>query len=391
MLSVDTLYDLLKYHPGDSCLILQPTERPKEITIFDAFPNFEIALRQRDLWSAVMFWDGQGDFAFVPVDDKEELRHLFKIIRYDDLSIRELKRIAERKKRPNHYILHLSDLHFGAKNVDITERRLKTLIKKQVESLDDNDSFNFVITGDILDSPNSSNVSNYRNFSEHMEERYGKKPTCVLGNHDINNHGLAFWRGKQQIANIVGEYPKIDILEEPNVILLLFNSNISGKLAQGEIGAEQMSEMGNKLDVVDNLHQYLLVAVLHHHLVPIMRPDHYDDRWFRRIIPRALLEDALQLNDATLFMEWLTRRNVRFVLHGHKHIPFQSEHNGIQIISCGSSTGQIVHKEKGKTYISYNLIKISDDSVSCTLFVEDILGAGAKDIKATAPLKTKPN
>jgi len=152
-----------------------------------------------------------------------------------------------------------------------------------------------------------------------------------------------------------------------------------------------MSEMGNLLDSVDNLNRYLLVAVLHHHLIPIVRPEHYDDRWFRRIIPRKLLDEALLLNDATLFIEWLTRRNVRFVLHGHKHIPFQSEHNGIQIISCGSSTGQIVHKEKGKTYISYNLIKISDDSVSCTLFVEDILGAGAKDIKATAPLKTKPN
>jgi len=383
----NTLHDILKHHPGDSCLILQPTERPRRITIFDTFPNFEVALRQRDLWPAVIFWDGRGEFTFLPIDGKDELRHLYKIVHYDNLSIHELKRIAEYKKRPSHYILHLSDLHFGAKNVDVTERRLKSLIKKQVESFDEGDSYDFVITGDIMDSPERSNVSNYRNFSEHIEERYRKKPNCVLGNHDINNHGLAFWRGKQDIANIVGNYPKIEILEESKAILLLFNSNTKGKLAQGEIGSAQMAEMGNLLDGVKNIENYLLIAIMHHHLVPILRPEHYDDRWFRRIIPRSVLDETLKLNDADVFMEWLSRRNIRFVLHGHKHIPFQAEHNGIQIISCGSSTGQIVHKERGKTYISYNLIKISDDAVTCTLFVEDILGAGAKDIKALPPVE----
>jgi len=387
MLYDDTLRELVEYHPGDSCLILQPNERPNAVTIFDTFPNFEVALRQRDIWPAVIFWDGKGEYAFIPIEGKNELRHLFKIIHYDSLSIRELKNVSELSKRPSHYILHLSDLHFGAKNVDVTERRLKKLIQKQVASLDEDDSLNFVITGDISDSPDQKNANSYRNFSEDIEERYGRKPICVLGNHDINNHGLAFWRGKQHLANIVGNYPMTKILEEPKAILLLFNSNTKGKLAQGEIGSSQMSEMGNLLDGVENIEKYLLIAVLHHHLVPIVRPEHYDDRWYRRIIPRGLLDEVLRLNDADVFMEWLKRRNVRFVLHGHKHIPFHAEHGGIQIISCGSSTGQIVHKERGKTYISYNLIKINKDTVTCTLFVEDILGAGAVDIKAPPPIE----
>jgi len=387
MLATDTLHDLVEYHPGESCLILQPTERPRAITIFDTFPNFDIALRQRDIWPAIIFWNGKGEYAFIPVDGKGDLRQLFKIIHYDSLSIRELKNIAERSKRPSHYILHLSDLHFGAKNVDVTERRLKKLIQKQVANLDENDSLDFVITGDISDSPDQRNANSYRNFSEDIAERYGKKPTCVLGNHDINNHGLAFWRGKQHLANIVGNYPKIKILDEPKTILLLFNSNTKGKLAQGEIGSAQMSEMGNLLDGIENIAEYTLIAVMHHHLVPIVRPEHYDDRWYRRIIPRGFLDDALRLNDADVFIEWLNRRNVRFVLHGHKHIPFKTEYDGIQIISCGSSTGQIVHKEKGKSYISYNLIKISAGKVTCTLFVEDILGAGAIDINAPPPIE----
>ena len=387
MLHTEMLHDLLEYHPGDSCLILQPTERPRAITIFDTFPNFEIAIRERDIWPAVIFWDGSGDYAFIPVEEKGDLRHLFKIIHYDNLSIRELKNIAQHNKRPSHYILHLSDLHFGAKNVDVTERRLKKLIQKQVASLHDKDNLDFIITGDISDSPDQKNANSYRNFSEDIEERYGKKPTCVLGNHDINRKGLAFWRGKQHLANIVGNYPKIKILEESKAILLLFNSNTKGKIAQGEIGSAQMSEMGNLLDGIENVEKYLLIAVMHHHLIPIMRPEHYDDRWYRRIIPSGVLDATLRLNDADVFMEWLKRRNVRFVLHGHKHIPFHAEHEGVQIISCGSSTGQIVHKERGKTYISYNLIKISEDTVTCTLFVEDILGAGAVDIKAPPPIE----
>ena len=387
MLNLDMLHNLVEYHPGDSCLILQPTERPREVTIFDTFPNFNVALRQRDIWPAVIFWDSKGDYAFLPIEGKEELRHLYKIIHYDNLSIRELKNISDRRKRPSHYILHLSDLHFGAKNVDVTERRLKKLISKQVETLNDDDTLEFVITGDISDSPERINTNAYRNFSDHIEERYGKLPTCVLGNHDINKRGLAFWRGKQDLANIVGNYPQIRVLEEPKVILLLFNSNTDGKLAQGEIGAAQMSDMGNLLDGIEHIEKYLLIAVMHHHLVSILRPEHYDDRWYRRIIPRRLLDEALKLNDAEVFIEWLKRRNVRYVLHGHKHIPFQAEHDGIQIISCGSSTGQIVHKERGKTYISYNLIKINNDIVTCTLFVEDILGAGAVDIKAPPPME----
>lgn len=44
-------------------------------------------------------------------------------------------------------------------------------------------------------------------------------------------------------------------------------------------------------------------------------------------------------------------------------------------------TGQIVHKEQGKTYISYNLVKIQKKTIACTPFVEEIYGAGAKNIR----------
>lgn len=381
MTSYRLLHKLIDIHPSDSCLILQPNVSPHNATIFDAFPNFDVALRQADMWPAVFFWDGAEDYAFVPIKHEEELYHLYEIIKYERHPIREIKRVAEKKKVVSHYIFQLSDLHFGSKNVDIAERRLKSLIKNQLTSIELEDDINFLITGDAVDSPKQITENEYNDFADYLEERCGKKPIRVLGNHDINGHGLAFFHGRQHIANIVGNYPKIEILEEAKVILLLFNSNTNGSFAAGEIGMAQMSEMGNLLDSVNNLNQYLLIAVMHHHLLPIPQPDCYDKKWYKKIIPDSLLDETLKLHDADIFMEWLSKRGVKCVLHGHKHIPFITEHNGIKVISCGSSTGQIVHKEKGKTYISYNLVKICRNEMTCTQFAEEIYGAGAKNIR----------
>lgn len=380
MISPETLHRLVQKHQGDSCLILQPQERPYKTTIFDAFPNFEIALRQADLWPAVLFWDGD-DFVFIPIRHEDELLYLYEIIQYEKHPIGEIKRLAEKKKKTSHYIFQLSDLHFGVKNVDVAERRLRSLVKSQLSSIELGDSVEFIITGDAVDSPSRATEYDYINFAEYLEERCGQKPIRILGNHDINNNGLAVFHGRQRIANIIGEYPKIHILEEQKVILLLFNSNTNGNLAAGEIGTAQMSEMGNLLDKVQNLNGYMLIAIMHHHLLPIPKPDYYDEKWYKKILPSSFLDESLKLIDAEPFVEWLNQRNIKFVLHGHKHIPFMTEHRGINVIGCGSSTGQITHKEKGKTYISYNIIKISEKAVTCTQFAEEIYGAGAKNIR----------
>lgn len=381
MTSQRTLDKLLELHNGDSCLILQPQEQPYNATIFNAFPNFDVALRQADLWPAVLFWEGQDDYVFIPVKHEDELLYLYKILKYERHPLDELKRIAERKKKTSHYIFQLSDLHFGARNVDVAERRLKTLVRTQLSKIELGDSVNFIITGDAVDSPRQTTEATYLNFAEYIEDRCGEKPIRVLGNHDINNHGLAVFHGSQHIANIVGEYPKIKIIEESKVILLLFNSNTNGNLAEGEIGIAQMSEMGNLLDNVGNLDSYLLIAVLHHHLLPIPKPNYYEQRWYEKILPANFMDMSLKLLDADLFFDWLRRRNVRIVLHGHKHIPFFAESAGITVIGCGSSTGQIVHKERGKTFISYNVLKISEKTVTCTQFAEEVYGAGAENIR----------
>lgn len=381
MTSEETLRYLVNLHPGDSCLILQPQERPRTATIFDSFPNFEIALKQADQWPAVLFWDNSNNYVFVPVENEGELLCMYELIKYERKPIGELKRIAEGKKKQNHYLFQLSDLHFGSKNVGIAEQRLKSLIKSQLAKIDFDDTVNFVITGDAVDSPSSIAENNYRDFAEFLEERSGQKTIRILGNHDVNNHGLAFLNRRQTLAHIIGQYPKIEIIEESKLILLLFNSNTDGSLAKGKIGEAQMAEMGNLIDKIPHLEQYHLVAVLHHHLSPIPTPNCYDEAWYKKIIPHALLDEGVRLVDAGIFTEWLYKRNIKLVLHGHKHIPFLSFIKGICVLACGSSTGQITHKEKGKTYISYNIVKISKTAITCSQFAEELLGAGAKNIR----------
>ena len=94
------------------------------------------------------------------------------------------------------------------------------------------------------------------------------------------------------------------------------------------------------------------------------------------------------MRDADNFKEWLQIRGIKLVLHGHKHVPYIGNDGEINIIACGSSTGQIEHIDKQKTYISYNIIKFDENTVTCTLRVEEIPGGGAIDEENPINIKT---
>jgi len=396
MTEINTLKRLLHWHPYDSCLILQPKKKPdsKNITIFDAFPNFDFALRQLDLWPAVMFWNNRNGFIFAPVNRINELEEMYAIMHYEKRdSFGELQRYVSSKiKTPMpHYYLHLSDLHFGAKKTPVNVRRLRTLVDKQIDSFTKENiesTVNFVITGDVVDSPKPKNTTDYLNFRDFINERSSNSfsPLAVFGNHDINSHGLSINNNNQQLITAVGFYPKIEIDDDIRVIFLLFNSNSNGFLAEGEIGTDQLSEMGNQIDKIlknDKFSDYKLVAVLHHHVVKIPNPEWRTKRWYKKLIPEGFLEKVLRLRDADIFKEWLQRRGIKLVLHGHKHVPYIGVDGEINIVACGSSTGKIENTDKQKTYISYNIIKFNKNTVICTLCAEEILGSGAININTS--------
>ena len=91
----------------------------------------------------------------------------------------------------------------------------------------------------------------------------------------------------------------------------------------------------------------------------------------------------MKLIDAELFLEWIAARGIKYVLHGHKHIPKIHSHRDITIIAAGSSTGSVRHQESGKTYLTYNLIKYDIEEkrpISCSIVAEEIIGAGTKNM-----------
>ena len=391
MLDEQTVARILKQYPQNSCLILQPQDRPQlpYLTVFDAFPYFEIALRQAELWPAVLFWNHETQqSAFVPISTDENLNDLFQIAYHQpDWVVQLGKRLPcvpstrnggatshhPTDDRIGHYYLHLSDLHFGAKPVEITQRRLQSLVTTRQSLLDTDDRLKVIITGDAVDSPSKKSEAAYRSFVQFLKTQTGADPLFVLGNHDINTLGLSFFRkifhNRYSLERTTNMYPQIKIDDDIGAAFLLFNSNTNGVLAQGEIGRQQISDMGDLLDRhADDLRNHMLIAVLHHHIALSGHygpPAYYgDERWYDTIALDDSLDDSLRLRDADAFWKFLIERDVRFVLHGHKHTPLIVEQNGIHIIACGSSTG------RAKEHISHNLLRFGAHALTCTQFVE---------------------
>jgi predicted phosphodiesterase len=388
IMSENTMHKLVDMHPWDSCLILQPRQAPQKnkISILNAFPYFEVALRNINLWPAVLLWD-KNNYSFIPVEDFDELINIYQIIKYEKNPLMFLNQEYGHESCLNHIYFHLSDLHFGNNNLHLAQRRLKTLVKKQMKEIGPYNNFDVIITGDMVDSPKESYYIMYKNFADEIEAMIGRPPISVIGNHDIYNYGLALLANKKTVTQIISEFSnedKIIIDDEQKVIFLKFNS-VTDKafLAEGKIGSLQLAEMGNELDKISNIHEYTLIALLHHHVTNIPKPDWYDKKWFQKLMPVSVHDETVKLIDSDIFLEWLKLRDVRLVMHGHKHIPYVEQDEQVNIVACGSSTGNIAHKEKEKTYISYNVININKKNITCMQYAEEIYGSGAKHINTS--------
>lgn len=200
ILSEETMQILVDMHPENSCLILQPREVPhrNKISIFNAFPYFEVALRNIDLWPAVLLWD-KNDFSFLPVKNIDELISIYQILNYEKNPLDFLNKEYGYKSSSNHYYFHLSDLHFGSNNVILAQRRLKKLVETHMRDIGHQDNIDVIVTGDMLDSPKESYHIMYKNFADDIEKMTGKPPMSIVGNHDVYSHGLA--RGNLGIFN----------------------------------------------------------------------------------------------------------------------------------------------------------------------------------------------
>jgi hypothetical protein len=385
--SEDVLKKIVQIHPGDTALILQFEEQfyKEDIAILNVFSKFDTALYQMDNWPGVFLWNND-DSIFLPIIKENELYEIFKVIRYEKNSFNYLRERFKRKNKPKNYayLFHMSDLHFGNKLAEKRTTRVVRILEDQISKLEDDAVIIPIITGDLMESPNSSNKQNYQLFSDLLISKGFEKPIYTLGNHDVNTKGILRLLTKlKAVISSLSNSSKIEIFEKLKLAIIKFDSNTGGELAQGKIGEDQLMEIGNEIDAIKDNDSYTYIALLHHHPMEIENPSWRAKEWYESLLGSKNFEKTMRLVDADLFLEWIKKRGIKYILHGHKHIPKIQKHDNVTVIAAGSTTGSVKHQEKGKTFLSYNLIKYDIDNqqpVSVSIIAEEIIGAGTKNI-----------
>lgn len=288
------------------------------------------------------------------------------------------------QSKKNAYFFHLSDLHFGNSDSNRRKSRLTKILETHLSKLSDKSTAIPIITGDLIDSPNRANVNTYLEFCESLKDKGFEKPIQILGNHDVDTSGFIkmLTTQKSVISQLSGN-DNVEVIKDLNLAFVKFNSNSGGNLAQGEIGVDQLMNIGNEIDSIKDNDKLNYIALVHHHPKEIDNPDWYKRDWYEALLGNSNFEKTMKLIDSEIFLEWIENRGIKLILHGHKHIPNIHEHKDITIIASGSSTGKVRHREAGKTFLTYNLIKYSIDEqrpLSCSIIAEENLGSGTKNM-----------
>jgi hypothetical protein len=378
--SPELINELVKIHPDDSCIILQLKDIPstQKFYVLDAFPSFQIAYRRIEQWPGVLVWDGRKSI-FLPIKSNEDLIEILNELKKTE-SIDELAKFEQQNNDDIAYLFHISDLHFGKKISNQRKLRLISLLEEQRKNLERGAEIIPIITGDLVNSPTTENLTSFSEFIQLIEAKNFRTPIHILGNHDLDPGFFKRLISEKAVITSLTASALVEIIPSLNLAIVKFDSNKGGKFAQGKIGEKQFIDVGGAIEAIPNRDDLTFLAILHHHPVKIDNPVWYDAEWYERWLGKIGYEYTMKLDDSTEFLNWIKRRGIKYVLHGHKHIPIIQESNGTKIIAAGSATGMIKHKEKGKTYLSYNVIKYNKrlkKPVSCSIYVEEDIGGGA--------------
>lgn len=301
-------------------------------------------------------------------------------------------------------IAHISDLHISTKmkrrNIKNTYKLLEHLLKNNYDHI--------VITGDITENGTRSEFKMMRKVLSEFNLLDAKKLSMVIGNHDI-------FGGVQYAEDIVG-FPqkcrKIDYIEKlqefghyfseifegvhsPTGDLFPYAKDLDETVLVGVNSISKYSRINNLFSSngkishsqvkglydIFNHKKYLkylkrpLIVMIHHHLYKIPFESNTDaGRLWSRIE-----NQTMKLKQRKKFLNFISRYNVKLVLHGHVHESVEYFKkgmkcmNGGQTFSCSSP-----HK------IRYNSVIVEDADTIGT----DIVTINAK--KSAGAIKQYP-
>jgi UDP-2,3-diacylglucosamine pyrophosphatase LpxH len=400
----------------DPHLILHLNEAPqKDFAVTDVYPPFQSALSKSTRWPGILLWRRSDEPLFfpLPAEKTEDAIH-WVFSRADDVANTPGHLLT------HHYLdafpscrihadsrltfLHMSDTHIGSKHSIERIIRVKDLLKDYMKKNQGDSSVVFLVSGDIMQTPDEGNVICANDFHDFLKDLHprGQDPIFVPGNHDVRRKGVL--RKRPAFSSLVPAiHARIEWIPDHPVGILCWDSADAGRMARGKITGEQYRAIEERLNPFPGGDTNpLLISLLHHHPLHFHRIDPEMRRFHMKTLGPSLrkfigyaYEHMDGLANAQEFIRFCVSHGVKVILHGHKHIPIAGkipEHllgnRPILVFGCGSSVGK-------NTYI-YRKLFIVDYEISMNEIVLDFqthllsgrLMAETRYDKGLATLKT---
>ncbi len=364
-------------------LILHLNEAPrKDFAITYVYPPFHAALSKSTRWPGILLWRRSNEPLFfpLPVEKTEDAVHwIFSggedlvntpghlltrhyLDAFPSCGIRAGSRLT---------LLHLSDTHIGSKKSIERIIRVKDLLKDYMRRNRGDSTVVFLLSGDIMQSPDESNVICANDFHDYLKELQpgGQDPIFVLGNHDVRRKGVL--RSRPPSSSLVPACnTRIEWIPDHPVGILCWNSVDAGRMARGKITGEQYRTIEERLNpLLSGTTNTILISLLHHHPLQLHRIDPEMRRFHFKTLGasmRKILGSAYEqmdgLANAPEFIRFCDSHGVKIILHGHKHIPIAGkipdhllENRPILIFGCGSSVGKNTYMYRKLFNVDYEI------------------------------------
>lgn len=249
-----------------------------------------------------------------------------------------------------HYLLHLSDTHFVAKDTD--GGMLHTLVDPQAnleklfEGFERSNSMPkaIVLTGDIADTGEPDAYRRVREVVEGAARKFGAQVIWCMGNHDRRE---AFYQ--ELLGAEPSEEPYDKVWDLDGLRLIVLDTTVPGQ-HWGELSDSQLLWLA---DVLSAPAEDGSIIALHH--PPLWSP--------------LGLIRLFELRDQDRFADVIRGTDVRCILGGHLHYSTHSTFAGIPVsvasASCYTQDLQVEFPAaRGQAGAqSYNLVHVYDDRV----------------------------
>jgi 3',5'-cyclic AMP phosphodiesterase CpdA len=256
-------------------------------------------------------------------------------------------------------IIQLSDVHLGSEEANVRLPRLQQHVTHLFRDHAESSDVLIAVTGDLMDTPDDEHLDRVRAFLQFLSTFDTPSPLILLGNHDVRHRGFLRRELGPAFEIPSGSSPSgVRRFDDLGLAIVCVNSVTGGNLATGIVGERQMIDLANALDHHDRREDVTLIGAVHHHPLPVDRPDWYASPFYERILGTTF-ERTDALEDAEAFMQFAREQRFSALIHGHKHIPRLSTDSvsGMPVIGCGSSVGKVATRD-GTPYMSVNVVTI---------------------------------